>query len=317
MRATIVLLLGVLISGTAAAQGTLTLVDEARAALQRSDWATAKSRLDQAVQRREPRAMVLLADLIWPPGGTGDFAEDPDTACSLYERAAAQNFADGLYGAGRCYLEGRGRPKEPSDALRFFERASERGSARAWCAMGRMYFLGEGMAVDPARGVALCRQGSSMGDADADAELGVRYLNGLGVPKSFSDARTWLDRAAQRGNAQAARALAQAFTVGNGVPRDLAQAGRYLEMAARNGDLDAAVLIVNQRAATLLTATPARRMVVDSMYWLTIIARSHPDEKRREIAKHDLEDLRRRFANLTMEADFRLEKEPMRPVLPR
>jgi TPR repeat protein len=319
MRALVFLfsILALSASGPARAQGTLSLVDEARAALQRGDWATAKARLGEAAQRREPRALVLLGDLHYPPGGTGDFAEDPDTACGLYERAASQNFAEGLFGAGRCYLEGRGRPKEPSDALRFFERASERGSARSWCAMGRMYFLGEGIPVDAARGVALCRQGSSMGDAEADAELGVRYLNGQGVPKSFADARPWLDRAAQRGSAQAARALAQAYTVGNGVPRDLGQAGRYLELAAKSGDLDAAVTIVNQRAATLLTAAADRRMVVDSMYWLTIIARAHPDPKRREIAQHDLAELRTRFANLTMEADFKLEKEPLRPVLPR
>lgn len=319
MRATFVILslLTAMASGHAAAQGTLTLVDEARAALQRNDWSTARARLDEATQRREPRAMVLLADLYYPPGGTGDFAEDPDKACSLYERASSQNFAEALYGAGRCYFEGRGRPKEPGDAMRFFERASERGSIRAWCAMGRMYFLGDGVPVNAARGVALCRQGSSMGDMDADAELGVRYLNGEGVPKSFSDARPWLDRAAQRGSAQAARALAQAYITGNGVPRDLGQAGRYLELAAKGGDLDAAVTIVNQRAATLLSSTPDRRIVIDSMYWLTIVARAHPDAKRREIARHDLEDLRKRFANLTMEADFKLEKEPYRPVLPR
>lgn len=312
-----ILLSTLLASGSAVAQTAPASVDGARAALERGDLAAAKSQLDPLVQRRDPRAMTLLASLHYAPGGFGTFAEDPDTACGLYDRAAAGNLGDGIFGIARCFAEGRGRPQDPAEAMRLFDRAAEKGSTRAWCAMGRLYFEGAGVPADQARGIALCRQGSSMGDVDADMELGSRYLNGQGVPKSFGDARQWLERAAQRGSAQAARLLAQAFAAGTAVARDRALSARYLDQAARSGDLDAATQIVRERFAILATADADRRLVVDSMYWLTLIEKGHPDPLKREVAKHDLADLRSRYSHLTMEADFRLEKEPLRKVLPR
>lgn len=312
-----VLLSALLAAGTADAQAPASGFDAARAALERGDWAAAKAQLDPLVERRDPRALVMVAGLHYARGGTGSFAEDPDTACDLYDRAAAANSGDGLFGLGRCFAEGRGRPEDRIEAMRLFDRAAEKGSARAWCAMGRLHFDGAGMRVDQTRGIALCRQGSSMGDAGADLELGLRYLNGDGVAKSFTDARPWLDRAAQRGDARASRALAQAYATGNGVARDRAQALRYLGQAAKACDLDAALQIVNERTPALLRATADRGTVIDSMYWLTMISRAHPDPKRREIARHDLEDLRKRFADLTMEADFKVEKEPLRMVMPQ
>lgn len=311
------LLSGLFAASLAVAQTPAPNSDPARAALERGDWATAKTVLDPLVQRRDPRALVTLAALHYAPGGTGSFAEDPDLACGLYDRAAAANSGDGLFGIARCYAEGRGRPQDPVEAMRLFDRAAEKGTNRAWCAMGKLYFAGAGVPADQARGIALCRQGSSMGDVDADIEIGMRYLNGDGLPKSFTDARTWLERAAQRGSAPASRALAQAYALGTGVPRDRAQATRYLEQAARAGDLEAAAQIVRERFAILATATAERKLVVDSMYWLALISQGHPDQSKRETAKHDLEDLRTRYAPLTMEADFRLEKEPLRRTVPR
>jgi uncharacterized protein len=312
-----ILLTGLLAAGTAHAQAPASGIDAARAALERGEWAAAKAQLDPLLQRRDPRAQVLLAGLHYARGGTGSFAEDPDTACDLYDRAAAANTGDGLFGLARCFAEGRGRPQDAVEAMRLFDRAAEKGATRAWCAMGKLYFDGAGVRADQSRGIALCRQGSSMGDPEADLELGLRYLNGVGLPKSFTDARPWLDRAAQRGNAQASRALAQAYATGNGVARDTAQSLRYLEQAAKAGDLDSALQMTSQRAAALVYGNADRRLVIDSMYWLAMISRAHPDPKRRELAKHDLEDLRTRFANLTMEADFRIEKEPLRTALPQ
>jgi uncharacterized protein len=312
-----VLLAGLLAAGIAAAQAPTSGIDAARAALERGDWAAAKVQLEPLLQRRDPRAQVMVAALHYARGGTGSFAEDPDTACDLYDRAAAANTGDGLFGLGRCFAEGRGRPQDAVEAMRLFDRAAEKGATRAWCAMGRLYFDGAGVRADQTRGTALCRQGSSMGDAEADLELGLRHLNGVGLPKSFTDARPWLDRAAQRGNAQASRALAQAYATGNGVGRDSVQSLRYLEQAAKAGDLESALQMTSQRAPALLHATADRRTVIDSMYWLAMIARAHPDPKRRELAQHDLADLRTRFANLTMEADFKLEKEPLRTALPQ
>jgi TPR repeat protein len=320
MRATIAALvfaISAFAAGGTTAQTANWEIDVVREALARGDWAGAKTRLDALMQRREPRALALLGDLHYPPGGTGDFVEDPALACDLYERAADQNVAEALFGLGRCFAEGRGRPAEPVDARALFDRATQRGSTKAWCALGRMHFEGRGGPVDASTGLALCRQGASVGDGEADLEIGLRHLDGRGLPKSFSEARRWLDRAAQRGSARASRALAEAYAKGDGVPRDRAMASRFFEQAARAGDLDAAQQLVNERTGMLLNATADKRSVVDSIYWLTIISRFHADPKRRELAAFDVEDLRRRFAPYTMEADFRLEKEPFNPVTAR
>lgn len=311
------LALSLVTASAVTAQTSSWQLDIARAALARGDWAEARTQLDALMQRRDPRALVILADLHYPPGGTGDFAEDAELACNHYDRAADQQIAEGLFGLGRCFAEGRGRPSEPAEARLLFDRATQRGSTRAWCALGRLHFEGQGGPADPDTGLALCRQGSSVGDPDADLEIGLRHLDGRGLPKSFSEARRWLDRAAQRGSARASRALADAYAKGNGVPRDRAQASRFLDQAARAGDLDAALQLVNERSAELSQVTADRRTVTDSMYWLTIISRFHPDPKRRELAKLDVEDLRRRFPTVTMDVDFRLEREPYRPVLAR
>lgn len=320
MRAQIVALslaLSVATVSAVTAQTSTWQLDIARAALARGDWAEARAQLAPLVQRRDPRAVVMLADLHYPPGGTGDFVEDPELACNHYERLADQNVAEAIYGLGRCFAEGRGRPSDPAEARRLFDRATQRGSVKAWCALGRLQFEGLGGPADATTGLAMCRQGSSVGDADADLEIGLRYLDGRGLPKSFSEARRWLDRAAQRGSARASRALATAYAKGDGVPRDRAQAARFLDQAARAGDLDAAQQLVDEQVSSLLDATANKRVVVDSIYWLTVISRFHPDAKRRELAASDVEDLRRRFPMHTMDADFRLEKEPPRPMLPR
>jgi TPR repeat protein len=313
MIAVLSLAFSLAVGAAATAQTVNWQLDVARAALARGDWAAARTQLDALVQRREPRAFALLGDLHYPPGGTGEFVEDPAMACDFYERAADQNVAEALYGLGRCFADGRGRPVEPADARMLFDRATQRGSAKAWCALGRMHFDGQGGPADASTGLAMCRQGSSVGDGDADLEIGLRHLDGRGLPKSFTDARRWLDRAAQRGSARASRALAEAYAKGDGVPRDRALAARFLEQAARAGDLDAAQQLVNERAMSLIHASADKRTVVDSIYWLTIISRFHPDPRRRELAVFDVEDLRRRFAIYTMEADFRLENEPFNP----
>ncbi len=300
---------------------TAATVDVVRDKLRQSDWAAAKTDLDALVQARDSRAMVLLGELHFVAGGVGVFAEDPDLACGLFERVAALSVADGLYALAQCFTQGRGRPQDFAQARVLLQRATDKGSVRAWCALGQQHFEGQGVPVDGSRGVAQCRQGSSMGDGDADAEIGLRLLEGRGLTQSYVDARPWLDRGAQRGNAKAARALADVYWNGTGVPRDRVQAARYLEQAAKAGDMDAAARLARYRRDTAFDPAGSilidRRGGIDAIYWLTAVARLHPDARARTVAEAEVLNLRERFVDITMQVDHRLSNDPPRAALPR
>ena len=229
--------------------------------------------------------------------------------------------ADGLYSLAQCFTLGRGRPQDFAQARALLQRATDKGSARAWCGLGRQHFEGQGVPVDPSQGVAQCRQGSSMGDGDADAEIGLRYLEGRGLTQSLVDARPWLDRGAQRGNAKAARALADVYWNGTGVPRDRVQAARYLEQAAKAGDMDAALKLARFRRDTAFdpggSVLTDRRGGIDVIYWLTAVARLHPDPRTRTAAEGEVQTLREQFVDITMQVDHRLYNDPPRAALPQ
>lgn len=303
----------------AQAQGQSAL-DAVRDSIRRSDWVAARGLLEPMVQARDPRAMVLLADLHFVAGGTGEFAEDATLACGLYEGAAALGAPDGLFGLARCFVQGRGRPRDFTEAVALLERAGDKGSPRAWCAAGKLYFDGNLGAPDPTRGIALCRQGSAMGDGDADAEIGLRLLQGRGMAASFVEARPWLERGAQRGNGAAARALSEIYAQGKGVPRNVAQAMRFLELAAKAGDIDSTLLLSQERLQLLTDARDIESDQVraaDAMYWMYAVAQFHPSARIRSQANYDLDLLRMRFPSAQMRLQFRLENDPPRRPVPR
>lgn len=287
-------------------------IETARKAIEAEDWATARAELDGLVQSRNAAAMVALGRLHLRAGGAGPIAENPATACTLFERASALGHAEGMAALADCFAEGRGRPQDFGEARRLYQGAGDRGVARAWCAIGRQYFRGQGTEVDGSRGLALCRQGSAMGDGEADAEVGLRYLRGDGLTQSIVDARPWLERAAQRGQAAAARELGEVYWQGRGVPRDRALAVRHFEQAAKAGDLQAAMRYANHRRDVALSgATPVdRRGTVDAMYWYLVLSKVHPDIRVRNQAGGELESLNVQFPDLASDLQHRIETTP-------
>jgi len=74
----------------------------------------------------------------------GDYA----TAYRLFKPMAEQGHAEAQYNLGGMYAEGRGVPQDYGKAAKWFRKAAEQGHAEAQYNLGGMYFRGRGVPQD-------------------------------------------------------------------------------------------------------------------------------------------------------------------------
>ena len=139
-------------------------LEDASAAYQRHDYATALR--------------------VWRP-----LAENGDVAAQI-----------SLAGA---YWLGQGVPQDYAEAAAWYRKAADQGDAHAQFSLGVLYANGEGVPEDFEEAVKWYRKAADQGDAYAENNLAVLYGAGLGVPQDFVLAYMWFNLAAAQGTANA------------------------------------------------------------------------------------------------------------------
>ena len=202
--------------------------------------------LDLARESFEKAAALDNADALY---GLGKLYLDPRFAgCSApravdYLFAAAQKGHDyGQYALGRLFLAGEVVPKNPAYALIWLEKAVKQENPAAEYLLGKALLLGEDAPQDLARGEALLNRAIENGHEYAAYVLGKAYLEGSAVAQDIPKAIGYLTMAAEKGAAPAEYALGKLFYQGEAVPKDVGKALYHLESAAEKDHPYAAYL---------------------------------------------------------------------------
>ena len=130
----------------------------------------------------------------------GDYA----TAMEGFRVHAEQGNAIAQHNLGVMYADGLGVLKDDTEAVRWYRLAAEQGQAQAQYGLGRMYVTGRSVLKDDAEAAKWFRLAAEQGDASAQYGLGLSYAAGKGVlKKDFVLAHMWSNIAGANGNARA------------------------------------------------------------------------------------------------------------------
>ncbi|CAI3954963.1 TPR repeat (TPR) (PDB:1KLX) [Commensalibacter communis] len=191
----------------------------------------------QAAEQGLPEAQALYAYLL------SSETKDPEIvseALSWYDKAIAQDSAQGYMGKGLLLLRLGENDNDYAEAARFLEVAAERDMATALYKLGVMYQSGRGVPLDTRRAAELYKKAAENGVRSAQALYGVALKNGQGVEQNFIQAETWLRKAALAGDIEAAVVLADMNGQGNDdIPPNYVEAARWYVVAAENGHVTA------------------------------------------------------------------------------
>jgi tetratricopeptide (TPR) repeat protein len=123
-------------------------IDDALAALQRKDYATAAALLRPLAEQGNTLARVNLAYLVYEGDGV---AADAAQAAKWYRLAAEQSDENAQYNLGVMYENGKGVERDLPEAVKWWQKAARQGYADAQYNLGAMYYTGRGVAKDYVR----------------------------------------------------------------------------------------------------------------------------------------------------------------------
>lgn len=177
-------------------------IDDAVAAYQRGDLATARTAFTRLASQGVPAADYNLA--VMHLRRELPAANDRE-AMRLMTKAAEAGFVTAMEGLAEIYEQGgaRRRPDLPQ-AVTWYRRAAEAGSVDAQVAVGTAHYLGRGAAKDPAAAARWYRLAAQGGDAGAMYLYASMVEQGDGVERDLAEARYWYGAAARGGEAGAA-----------------------------------------------------------------------------------------------------------------
>lgn len=115
------------------------------------------------------------------------------------------------YQLALAYQRGDGVAQNEETACDYFLKAANQGNREAQYKAGVCYDSGQGFAADMAQAVSWYSRAAEQGQPEAMFILGICYYNGEGVEASRDRARYWLDLAASQGHQQAGHMLDTLF----------------------------------------------------------------------------------------------------------
>ena len=185
----------------------------------------------QATDASFAPGMLNLAMLLRK--GAEGVPADPDKAVFLIRAAAEEGYAPAQVASGRLAEEGGEDKGDMAAARAWYEKAAAQENADGLLALAR--FLDNGIAGerDAAKAFDACRRAAIAGSALAMNEVGVRYQKGQGIEPDQIAAIGWFTVAAQRGLPASHVNLGNCYEVGKGVLRDLDMAGSHYAAAAK------------------------------------------------------------------------------------
>jgi len=169
--------------------------EDAVAAYDRGDYATAYPLIKQMAQQGMPGAQFILG-LIYDKGQ--GVPQNDTKAVKWYRKAAEQGLAEAQYDLGVMYATGQGVQQNLSEAEKWFRKAAEQGIAEAQYNLGVMYDQGYGVSQDDSEAVRWYQKSSEQGDVDAQFNLGFMYAVGRGTTKDYILAHMYFNLAVSR-----------------------------------------------------------------------------------------------------------------------
>jgi TPR repeat protein len=204
MQRTILILVGLLLASASAFAGDL---EDAKAAYERGDYATAVSKLTTAAKQGNSHAQFNLGVMYFYGDGV---SRDQDKGVYWFMKAAEQGYAVAQHNLGYMYFSGEGVPKNHKKALYWRTQAAEQGYANAQNSLGTMYEKGDGVSRDYKQAVYWYTRAAEQGDEIAQNNLGAMYHHGTGVTRNPIEAYKWFMLAVALGDKNARKNLAMA-----------------------------------------------------------------------------------------------------------
>jgi hypothetical protein len=230
--------------------------DEALAAYQRKDYATALRIWKPLAEQGNARAQSSLAAMF--ENGQG-LPQDLAAALEWNRKAAEQGDALGEASLGEMYSNGRGVPRDYSVALGWYQRAADQGYVQSEFDVGLMHEMGQGIGRDVPGAIRWYRKAAAQGNADALVRLnhwvdqgalkrgiaaaakgdrGAAYQVAMLYGQEFDDEneRLWFRKAAELGDAESQRRLGVLLSAGQGGPPDAVEGNAWSLKAAEGGN---------------------------------------------------------------------------------
>jgi len=187
MRLAVLMFLALLLPAPAFA-GQL---EDARAAINRSDWPTAVKLLQPLADQGNGDAQMYMGDMYMSGHA---LKKDPVEAMKWYRKSADQGNAAGQLNVGRCYKRGVGVPKDSAEGLKWILKAADQGYSPAQLALSGIYARGDDVKQDRQEGYfrfllfAKKVPGGDATDAALVSQLDKFYAKGL-TPEQIAAAK--------------------------------------------------------------------------------------------------------------------------------
>lgn len=155
----------------------------------------------------------------------------PDQAVEYLIAAAQKQHQYAKYALGKLFLQGEEVPKNMDYALRWLEESVKEGNPNAEYLLGKAFLKGEEVDQDLPRAEDLLKRSSDQGNHYAKFTLGKAMLDGT-LPLDIPEGIKLLTESADKGFAPAQYLLGKLLYQGECIPQDIRRAIDYLEQAA-------------------------------------------------------------------------------------
>jgi len=191
-------------------------LEDADAALNSKDYATALQLLRPLAEQGGVKAQLKLSDMYEKGLGV---PKDHIEAIQWKNKAGDAIVASVMEQATKDWKTSNPL-NEPYDAyqhndyataLRLFRPLADQGNAWAQYYMGMMYARGKAIPQDYTEAAKWFRKAAVLGLADAQNSLGHIYYSGEGVTQNYAEAEKWYRKAAAQGNTDARKALNETY----------------------------------------------------------------------------------------------------------
>lgn len=211
--------------------------DQKQVFLQADEFVKAEQAFRQALEGRDPAAMVAIGERLAEGRGVD---RDPEMASEWYRRALVFRYPPAQTRLGLAYLKGEGVERHLEEGQRLLRLAAAQNHADA------QYHLGESLRQQfsgRAEGIRLLEQAAAQGHRMAQFRLGELYKEGEILPAGAMGARRdtaphlvrareYFEQAAAQGLVDAQFELGQMHAQGQGTRQDFERAAEcYLEAA--------------------------------------------------------------------------------------
>ncbi len=240
------------------------------------DPAEAKSYFEKAAALENVDALYGLGKLHLKKGSEW-YA--PDQAVEYLIAAAQKQHQYAKYTLGKLFLRGEEVPKNVDYALRWLEESVNEDNPNAEYLLGKTYLKGEDVEQDLPRAEALLKRSAEQGNCCAKFTLGKAMLDGI-LPLDIPEATKLLTESADAGFAPAQYLMGKLLSQGDLIPQDLQRAIDYLERAAGQSNPFAAYM-----AGKLLLTEESIKDVLRAIRNLEIAAESGNDFAEYQLGK--------------------------------